>query len=107
MLSHLLILLALLLLNGLFAMAEMAVVSSRPTSLREMAKADHGGARAALRLLEDPTRFLSTVQIGITARASPNRWAPGSRASDCRCRSRSTRPRSPMRSSSWSSPICR
>jgi putative hemolysin len=66
MLSHLLILLALLLLNGLFAMAEMAVVSSRPTSLREMAKADHGGARAALRLLEDPTRFLSTVQIGIT-----------------------------------------
>ena len=66
MLSHFLILLALLLLNGLFAMAEMAVVSSRPTRLREMAKADHGGARAALRLLEDPTRFLSTVQIGIT-----------------------------------------
>ncbi len=66
MLSHFLILLALLLLNGLFAMAEMAVVSSRPTSLREMAKADHRGARAALRLLEDPTRFLSTVQIGIT-----------------------------------------
>ncbi|MBM5810762.1 MAG: HlyC/CorC family transporter [Gammaproteobacteria bacterium] len=66
MLADFLILLALLLLNGLLAMAEMAVVSARPTRLRELAKAGHAGARAALRLQDDSTRFLSTVQIGIT-----------------------------------------
>lgn len=60
------ILLFLVCLNGLLAMSELAVVSSRPARLQ--ARADRGdqGARTALRLAEDPGRFLSTVQIGIT-----------------------------------------
>ena len=66
MLAYFLILLLLILVNGLFAMAELAVFSSRPTRLRQMADGGSRGARAALRLLEEPTRFLSTVQIGIT-----------------------------------------
>ena len=65
MLAYFLILMALVLVNGLFAMAELAVFSSRVTRLRQLAKAS-GGARAALRLLDDPTRFLSTVQFYIT-----------------------------------------
>ncbi len=66
MLAYLLILLALILLNGLLAMAELAVFTSRIPRLRELAQGGSRGARAALRLLEDPTRFLSTVQIYIT-----------------------------------------
>ncbi len=66
MLAHFLILLALILVNGLFAMAELAVFSSRQSRLRQLAQSGNRGARAALRLLEEPTRFLSTVQIGIT-----------------------------------------
>ncbi|MGE0030797.1 MAG: hemolysin family protein [Steroidobacteraceae bacterium] len=66
MLAYFLILMALILVNGLFAMAELAVFSSRTTRLRQLAQGGSGGARAALRLLDDPTRFLSTVQIGIT-----------------------------------------
>jgi putative hemolysin len=66
MLAYLLILLLLILVNGLFAMAELAVFSSRPTRLKQLADAGSKGARAALRLLDEPTRFLSTVQIGIT-----------------------------------------
>jgi putative hemolysin len=66
MLANLLILFALLLVNGLFAMAEMAIVSSRRIRLKQMAEKGSHGARAALKLLEEPTRFLSTVQIGIT-----------------------------------------
>jgi putative hemolysin len=66
MLVQFLILLALLLLNGLFAMAELAVVSSRRIRLKQMAETGSKGARAALKLMEEPTRFLSSVQIGIT-----------------------------------------
>jgi len=66
MLAYFLILLALVLVNGLFAMAELAVFSSRQTRLRQQAQAGSRGARAALRLLDDPTRFLSTVQFYIT-----------------------------------------
>ena len=66
MLAHFLILVSLVLVNGLFAMAELALFSSRATRLREHAKGGSRGARAALRLLEDPTRFLSTVQFYIT-----------------------------------------
>jgi putative hemolysin len=66
MLAYFLILLSLIFVNGLFAMAELAVFSSRPTRLRQMADGGSRGARAALRLLDEPTRFLSTVQIGIT-----------------------------------------
>lgn len=55
------------LLNGLFAMSEMALASSRKARLAAMAEAGDGGAQAALRLMETPTRFLSTVQVGITS----------------------------------------
>ncbi len=60
------IVLLLILLNGLFAMSELAVVSSKQARLK--ARADQGdkGAAAALKLSEDPTRFLSAVQVGIT-----------------------------------------
>ncbi len=53
-------------LNGVFAMSELAVVSSRRARLKAMAKAGRPGAQAALDLQADPGRFLSTVQIGIT-----------------------------------------
>lgn len=62
----LLILFALIALNGVFAMAELAVVSSRRARLQILADKGNRGARVALRLQEDPSRFLSTVQIGIT-----------------------------------------
>ena len=66
MLAYFLILTALILVNGLFAMAELAVFSSRVTRLRQLAQGGSRGARAALRLLDEPTRFLSTVQFYIT-----------------------------------------
>ena len=53
-------------LNGLLAMAELAIVSSRAARLRAMAEAGVTGSRRALALASDPGRFLSTVQIGIT-----------------------------------------
>ena len=56
----------LILLNGFFAMSELAVLSSRRALLEHMAADKVRGARAALKLLEDPTRFLSTAQAGIT-----------------------------------------
>jgi putative hemolysin len=52
--------------NGLLAMSELAVVSSRPARLRSRAERGDRGAAIALSLSEDPGRFLSTVQIGIT-----------------------------------------
>ena len=55
------------LLNAFFAMSEMALASSRKARLIAMAEDGDGGALAALRLMEHPTRFLSTVQVGITA----------------------------------------
>src|ERR671914_1112493 len=60
------IILLLVALNGLFAMAELAIVSSRRPRLRAMAKTGRRGAQSALDLAADPGRFLSTVQIGIT-----------------------------------------
>jgi putative hemolysin len=56
----------LILLNGFFAMSEMAVVSARKIRLQQMAEEGRRGAAAVLALQEDPSRFLSTVQIGIT-----------------------------------------
>jgi putative hemolysin len=53
-------------LNGLFALSELAVVSARKARLKTMADARRPGATAALALAEEPGRFLSTVQIGIT-----------------------------------------
>jgi putative hemolysin len=60
------IILVLVLINGVLAMSEFAVISSRTARLRQMARAGTRGARMALRLIRDPSRFLSTVQIGIT-----------------------------------------
>ena len=56
----------LILLNGLLAMSEMAIVSSRRVRLQQMAQDGNSGAEVALGLVETPNRFLSTVQIGIT-----------------------------------------
>ena len=53
-------------INGLLAMSELAVVSSRPGRLKAMADKGHSGAATAIRLAANPGRFLSTVQIGIT-----------------------------------------
>ncbi len=64
--SSFLILLALLLGNGLFAMAEIAVVSARKVRLQQRAAAGDRKAARALQLMEEPEQFLSTVQIGIT-----------------------------------------
>src|SRR5918997_165489 len=60
------VILLLILLNGLFAMSETALVSSRKARLRQRANEGDRGARAALELAEEPNRFLSTVQIGIS-----------------------------------------
>jgi putative hemolysin len=61
-----LVILALIALNGVFAMSELAIVSSRPARLQAMADSGSSGAEAALKLARDPGKFLSTVQIGIT-----------------------------------------
>lgn len=60
------IILLLILLNGFFALAEMAVVSARRVRLQHAADLGRAGAKTALELRRDPGRFLSTVQIGIT-----------------------------------------
>ncbi len=64
--SEILFIIALVFFNGLFAMAEIALISSRKARLQSRADEGDRGARAALHLVETPTRFLSTVQIGIT-----------------------------------------
>ena len=61
-----LLILALVALNGVLAMSELAIVSSREARLKAMAKSGSGGAQCALDLSADPGRFLSTVQSGIT-----------------------------------------
>ena len=60
------LILALIALNGVLAMSELAIVSSREARLKAMAKSGSGGAQCALDLASDPGRFLSTVQSGIT-----------------------------------------
>jgi putative hemolysin len=55
------------LLNGAFAMSELALAASRKARLLAMAEAGDAGAQTALRLMEQPTQFLSTVQVGITS----------------------------------------
>lgn len=66
MLLELLLVLALTLVNGVLAMSELAVVSSRTARLKVMADNGSRGAAVAMRLAADPGRFLSSVQIGIT-----------------------------------------
>jgi putative hemolysin len=63
---ELFIILILLVGNGIFAMTEIALVSARKGRLKQLAGEGSAGARQALELLENPERFLSTVQIGIT-----------------------------------------
>src|SRR5690242_9186351 len=63
---QLLIVLLLILVNGFFAMAEIALVSARPARLQPLAADGKAGARAALELKSDPSRLLATVQIGMT-----------------------------------------
>ena len=66
MITEILIVVFLTILNGVLSMSELAVVSSRPVRLRVLAEQGNSGAALAARLAEDPGRFLSTVQIGIT-----------------------------------------
>jgi putative hemolysin len=63
---ELLIILGLVILNGIFSMSEMSLVASRKFKLESSGKRGHAGAKKALDLSENPTKFLSTVQIGIT-----------------------------------------
>lgn len=60
------VVLLLIVLNGLFAMTELAVVSSRKSRLQARAERGDRGARKALKLAEEPTQFLSAIQVGIT-----------------------------------------
>ena len=64
---NVLLIVFLTLLNGIFAMSELAMTASRKVRLMAMAEAGDKGARAALKLAEEPTRMLSTVQVGITS----------------------------------------
>ncbi len=63
---EILILFLLLILNGLFSMSEMAVIFSRKARLQQWAREGNVRAQTALELAENPNRFLSTVQVGIT-----------------------------------------
>jgi Mg2+/Co2+ transporter CorB len=64
---ELLILVCLILLNGAFAMSEVALLTARRPRLATLAKGGDARAAAAIKLGEEPTRFLSTIQIGITS----------------------------------------
>lgn len=64
--TEILVIFLLLLLNGVFAMAEIALISARRSRLKLMAEGGKKGAERALKLGENPERFLSTVQVGIT-----------------------------------------
>jgi putative hemolysin len=66
LLLHLSIVLLLILLNGFFAMAEIALVSARPARLQPLADGGSAGAKAAIELKSDPSRLLATVQVGVT-----------------------------------------
>ncbi len=61
------LILLLIAINGVFAMSEIAVVSSRKARLQKMADSGQPGAESALALHDDPSRFLSTIQVGITS----------------------------------------
>lgn len=63
---EIIIILGLILLNGIFAMSEIAVISARKSSLNNEAKKGNKMAQAALNLTNSPDRFLSTIQVGIT-----------------------------------------
>lgn len=60
------VILLLILLNGVFSMSEAAVITARKVRLQQQAEKGNRGAQTALELVQEPTRFLSTVQVGIT-----------------------------------------
>lgn len=64
---EILLIIFLTLLNGVFAMSELALAASRKSRLNAMTEAGDKGAQAALTLLDNPNQFLSTVQVGITS----------------------------------------
>ena len=64
--DEVIIIIGLILLNGIFAMSEVALISARKSRLSTDAKKGNKSARVALELAGEPDRFLSTVQIGIT-----------------------------------------
>jgi putative hemolysin len=64
--SEVLVILVLILLNGFFALSEMALVSAKRSRLQAAAEQGRTGARSAISLMEDPTTLLSAIQIGIT-----------------------------------------
>ncbi|MDP4605883.1 MAG: CNNM domain-containing protein, partial [Erythrobacter sp.] len=64
--TDLLIIIGLVVINGVFAMSELAIVSAKTNSLEAKAEAGSTSARIAIGLAADPGKFLSTVQIGIT-----------------------------------------
>jgi putative hemolysin len=66
MTEQILILIFLILLNGLFAMSEIAIVSSRKSRLEELMRKGNKKAKLVLHISESPNRFLSTIQVGIT-----------------------------------------
>jgi putative hemolysin len=66
---EIIIVLALFILNGFFAMAELAIVSSRRAHLERLAREGRPGAQVAVALADDPARMLAAVQIGVTASA--------------------------------------
>ena len=61
-----LIIIGLIILNGVLAMSEIAMVSARKSRLETEAKSGNKSAQRALKLANQPDRFLSTIQIGIT-----------------------------------------
>ena len=73
------VIVALICLNGFLAMSELAIVSSRRPRLRGLAASGSRGAAAALKLAQDPAKFLSSAQIGITAVAIVNGAFSGER----------------------------
>jgi len=64
--EEILIILFLILLNGVFSMSEISLISARKSSLQSEANKGSKAARTALKLAENPDRFLSSVQVGIT-----------------------------------------
>src|SRR5450631_868345 len=67
---EIIVVLALFMLNGVFAMAELAIVSSRRSRLERLMKEGRPGAQVALELAADPARMLAAVQVGFTTSAT-------------------------------------
>ncbi len=65
-LFEIILLFLLILVNAFFAMSEIAIISLNDTKLKKMAEEGHDGAKKVLRLVESPSAFLSTIQIGVT-----------------------------------------